>query len=57
MKLTDRDQKLLRFLAVFLLAVGFTYFILLPGIEKSEDLSQKISDRELQKSEMDMKML
>ena len=56
MKLTDRDQKLLRFLAVFLLAVGFTYFILLPGIEKSEDLSQKISDRELQKSEMDMKL-
>ena len=56
MKLTDRDQKLLRFLAVFLLAVGFTYFILLPRIEKSEDLSQKISDRELQKSEMDMKL-
>ena len=52
--LTERDKKLLRFLAVFLIIIGFGYFIILPALDKMSDMDVQIMDLENQKFDMEM---
>ncbi|MDO5136786.1 MAG: hypothetical protein Q4D55_12085, partial [Eubacteriales bacterium] len=56
-KLSDRDKKLLLFLAIFLMAVGFGKLVILPGIKNYQKLDMEITDRQLEKDEMEMTII
>lgn len=43
-KLTERDKKLLVFLAAFLIIIGFVVFLILPAIDKKDELKIMIED-------------
>lgn len=55
-KITERDKKLLVFLAVFLIVVGFTMLIIVPGIQSISALSVENVSSTLTKEEMDAKI-
>ncbi|MGI6071249.1 MAG: hypothetical protein ACOYBE_12635 [Blautia sp.] len=57
MTITERDKKLLRFMAVFLLLIGFVMLILLPMLDKLENLDAQAADMSTQKMEMEEKIL
>ena len=52
--LTERDKKLLRFLAVFLIVIGFGVFVILPALDKTSELDARIMDLENEKFDMEM---
>lgn len=51
-KLTERDKKLLTFLAVFLLLAGFCVFLILPAMERREELKLQITEAQEKKDTM-----
>ncbi|MCH1983054.1 hypothetical protein MCG98_10805 [Ruminococcus sp. OA3] len=55
-KLTERDKKLLIFLAVFTVVVGIGAGVLLPLIQKSQDLKSELADARLERQEKEMKV-
>lgn len=55
-KLTERDKKLLIFLAVFIVVIGIGAGVLLPLIQKSQDLSSELADARLERQEKEMKV-
>lgn len=54
--LTERDRKLLIFLAFFLVAFVFGYLIILPLFEKGQELSNQIATAESQKRDISFKL-
>lgn len=56
MELTERDKKLLIFLAAFLVVVGLGAGIILPFFNKGTELDEKIVEAEIEKNERMMKV-
>ncbi len=54
--ITDRDKKLLIFLAVFLLIVGLGAGVIYPILEKSQEVSDQLAEAELEKLEREQKV-
>ncbi len=57
MKVSEKDKKLLVFLVVFLTIVGCILLIIKPGIERAAHLNEEIAISEIDKLEMDNKIL
>lgn len=55
-KITERDKKLLIFLAVVLIAAAFIVFIIVPGIQRISALNAESASSALSKEEMDSKI-
>lgn len=56
-KMSSRDKKLLLFLAIFLIVVGFGKLIILPGLSHYQELETEIMDRQMEKDEMEMAII
>ncbi len=56
MKLTSKDKFLLSLMAVVLIVVGLGYYVILPAMTRMDDLELEISDAEMEKQEMKMKI-
>lgn len=56
-KVTERDKKLLIFLAAFLIVVGCILLIVKPGLKQAGDLREEIATSRISKEEMDDKIL
>lgn len=54
--ITERDKKLLIFLAVFLLIVGLGAGVIYPVMEKSQAISDQLAEAELEKLEREQKV-
>lgn len=53
--ITESDKKLLSFLAAFLLAAAFVFFVFRPLSEKSEQLESELAQARQQEADMDAK--
>ena len=56
MKITERDKKLLVFLAVFLIAAAFLLLVIMPGFDRAQELREEITASTQSKMEMDSKI-
>lgn len=56
MKITQRDKWLLAFLAAILIVVGAGAFVILPGLDKTQELMDQREDMENQKADMEMQI-
>ncbi len=56
MKITERDKKLLTFLAVFVIAAAFLTLVILPGFDRAQSLREEIAADTQNKLEMDSKI-
>lgn len=56
LKLTERDKKLLIFLALVLILFGIGYCIIFPLFQKSKELSERISESQIDKQTVEMKL-
>ena len=54
MTVTESDKKLLSFLAAFLLAIAFIFFVFRPLTEKNKALEKEISEAKQQEISIDM---
>ncbi len=57
MKMTQRDKKLLIFLAVFVIVVGIGYWGVYPQIKETLEIEKKISKEEIKKEADDVKLV
>lgn len=57
LKITERDKKLLIVLAIVLLVGGVGIGILMPLVEKTQELSVQITDAEIEKQEKELKVV
>ena len=55
LEVTERDKKLLVFLAVFLIVVGIGFGIILPLLNKNQQVKAEIADAELEQIEREQK--
>ena len=51
-KLTSRDKFLLSLMAFVLIGVGFIYYLIMPTLERIDDLDLEISDAQMKQNEM-----
>ncbi len=56
MKLTSKDKFLLSLMAFVLIAVGFIYYLILPTMNRMDDLDLEIADAEMKQQEMKLKI-
>ncbi len=56
-KLTSRDKFLLSLMAFVLIGVGFIYYLIMPTLERIDDLDLEISDAQMKQNEMELKIM
>lgn len=56
LKMTERDKKLLVFLAIFLIVVGGGAGIIFPLMNKSQELSEQLAEARIEQTEKEMKV-
>lgn len=57
LKVTERDKKILIVLGIVLVILGLTVGILMPLAEDTQELSEKITEAEIEKQEKEMKVV
>ena len=57
LKLTERDKKLLVILAVFVLIVGVGAGVLMPLLDKGQELQEKAADARIEQQEREQKVV
>ncbi|NCB92550.1 MAG: hypothetical protein EOM40_08250 [Clostridia bacterium] len=55
-KITERDKKLLMLLATVLVVVGFAVLVIMPGLDRIEELGMQEMDYQTQKDELDLQV-
>lgn len=55
-KLTNRDKFLLSLLAFVLIGVGFIYYLIMPALQRIDDLDLEIADAQIAQQEMKLKI-
>ena len=57
LKVTERDKKILIVLGIVLVILGLTIGVLMPLAEDTQELSEKITEAEIEKQEKEMKVV
>ena len=57
LKVTERDKKLLVFLAIFVVVVGLGAGVILPLLSKSQELREELTQAQLEQTEKEQKVL
>ena len=57
LKVTERDKKLLVFLAIFVVVVGLGAGVILPLLTKSQELREELTQAQLEQTEKEQKVL
>lgn len=57
LKLTERDKKLLVILAVFILIVGIGAGVLMPLMDKGQELQEKVAEAKIEQQEREQKVV
>lgn len=57
LKVTERDKKLLVFLAIFVLVAGLVAGVILPLLSKSQELREELTQAQLEQTEKEQKVL
>lgn len=57
LKVTERDKKILIVLGIVLVILGLTVGVLMPLAEDTQELSEKITEAEIEKQEKEMKVV
>ena len=56
LKITQHDKKLLYFLAIFVIVVGFGFLVIRPLVVANLEVSKKLSVAQEQKSDLEQKV-